>query len=88
LKLTLTSSQTHARVLAQRIKTSTTYTTVVGDQLNIIGPEDSTDMNLEKSTLDTVTRSQLRLAQRVRFRGQRYWVRRGSTFVVGNSIII
>jgi hypothetical protein len=56
LKLTLTSSQTHARALAQRIKTSTTYTTVGGDQLNIIGPEDSTDMNLEKPTLDTVTK--------------------------------
>jgi hypothetical protein len=35
---------------AQRIKTSTTYTTVIGDRLNIIGLEDSTDMNLEKPT--------------------------------------
>ncbi|HEY5041558.1 MAG TPA: hypothetical protein VIK53_06090, partial [Verrucomicrobiae bacterium] len=43
-------------LLAQRIKTSTAYTEVIGDQLNIIGPEDSTDMTQEKPVLNAVVK--------------------------------
>jgi len=54
LNATIATSKTNARLLAQRIKTSTTYTEVIGDQLNIIGPEDSTDMTQEKPVLAAV----------------------------------
>lgn len=47
----IAASKTNARLLAQRIKTSTAYTEVVGKQLNIIGAEDSTDMTQEQPTL-------------------------------------
>jgi hypothetical protein len=52
----IATSKTNARLLAQRIKTSTTYTDVIGDQLNIIGPEDSTDMTQEKPALNAVAK--------------------------------
>ena len=52
----IAASKTNARLLAQRIKTSTTYTDVIGDQLNIIGPEDSTDMTQEKPVLNAVVK--------------------------------
>ena len=51
LNKAIASSKTNARLLAQRIKTSTAYTEVVGKQLNIIGAEDSTDMTQEQPTL-------------------------------------
>src|ERR1035438_7114649 len=47
----IAASKTNARLLAQRIKKSTAYTEVVGQQLNIIGAEDSTDMTQESPTL-------------------------------------
>jgi len=52
----IATSKTNARLLAQRIKTSPTYTDVIGDQLNIIGPEDSTDMTQEKPVLAAVVK--------------------------------
>ena len=52
----IATSKTNARLLAQRIKTSLTYTDVIGDQLNIIGPEDSTDMTQEKPVLNAVVK--------------------------------
>ena len=48
LNAAIATSKTNARLLAQRIKTSTTYTPPVGDLLGIIGAEDSTDMTQEK----------------------------------------
>jgi len=56
LNTAIAASKTNARLLAQRIKTSTTYTDVIGDQLNIIGPEDSTDMTQEKPVLAAVVK--------------------------------
>jgi len=47
----IAASKTNARLLAQRIKKSTTYTEVIGKQLNIIGAEDTTDMTQEQPTL-------------------------------------
>jgi hypothetical protein len=51
LNNTIAATKTNARLLAGRIKKSTTYTEVVGQQLNIIGAEDSTDMTQESPTL-------------------------------------
>ena len=51
LNKAIAASKTNARLLAQRIKTSTAYTDVIGKQLNIIGAEDSTDMTQEQPTL-------------------------------------
>ena len=48
----IASSQSNARKLSKRIKTSTSYTDVIGNQLGIIGPDDSTDMTQEQPTLD------------------------------------
>ncbi|HEY5041211.1 MAG TPA: hypothetical protein VIK53_04355, partial [Verrucomicrobiae bacterium] len=56
LNAIIASSKTNSRLLAQRIKTSTAYTEVIGDQLNIIGPEDSTDMTQEKPVLNAVVK--------------------------------
>ncbi|HEY5232577.1 MAG TPA: hypothetical protein VIK35_03470 [Verrucomicrobiae bacterium] len=56
LNTAIAASKTNARLLAQRIKTSLTYTDVIGDQLNIIGPEDSTDMTQEKPVLAAVVK--------------------------------
>lgn len=53
LNSTITSSQANARALAQRIKKSTGYTTVIGDTLQLEGAEDSTDMTQQKPTLNT-----------------------------------
>jgi hypothetical protein len=52
LNSTITSSQANARKLAQRIKSSTGYTTVIGDTLQLEGVEDSVDMSQQKPTLD------------------------------------
>jgi hypothetical protein len=52
LNLSIAGSQKNARALAQRIKKSLTYTTMIGDQLGIEGPEDSVDMTQQKPTLD------------------------------------
>jgi hypothetical protein len=57
LNSAIAASQTNARKLAQRIKASTAYTEVVGTQLGIIGPDDSTDMTQEQPTLDAATQS-------------------------------
>ena len=56
LNTIIATSKTNARLLAQRIKTSLTYTTVIGEQLNIIGAEDSTDMTQEKPVLNAVAK--------------------------------
>ena len=48
----IASSQANARKLANRIRNNTAYTTVIGNQLGIIGPEDSTDMTQAAPTLD------------------------------------
>jgi hypothetical protein len=53
LNTAITTSQTNARALAQRIKKSLGYTTVIGDQLGIEGAEDSTDMTQQKPVLAT-----------------------------------
>jgi len=47
----IAASKTNARLLAQRIKKSTTYTDVIGKQLNIIDAEDTTDMTQAQPTL-------------------------------------
>jgi hypothetical protein len=52
LNTAIASSQKNARALAQRIKKSTAYTTPIGDQLGIEGPEDSVDMTQQAPTLD------------------------------------
>ena len=39
------------RALANRIKTHPAYTTAIGEQLGIVGPEDTTDLNTAKPTL-------------------------------------
>ena len=56
LNTAIATSKTNARLLAQRIKTSPTYTPPVGDLLGIIGAEDSTDMTQEKTTLNAVAK--------------------------------
>jgi hypothetical protein len=57
LNIAIAASQGNARKLAKRIKSSTSYTDVVGTQLGIIGPDDSTDMTQEQPTLDTGAQS-------------------------------
>jgi hypothetical protein len=52
LSSTIAATQANARKLAQRIKASTSYTDMIGNQLGIIGPDDSTDMTQEAPTLD------------------------------------
>lgn len=47
----------NARALAQRLKRHPAYTPALGEQLGIIGPEDSTDLSESKPTL-TVDESQ------------------------------
>jgi hypothetical protein len=47
----IASSQKNVRALAQRIKKSLGYTTVLGDQLGIEGVEDSVDMTQQKPAL-------------------------------------
>ena len=49
----IAGSQADARALAKRIKVSTGYTTVLGDQLQIEGVEDSVDMTQQAPVLDT-----------------------------------
>jgi hypothetical protein len=48
----IAGSQANARKLAQRIKKSTGYTTVIGNTLQLEGAEDSTDMTQEQPVLD------------------------------------
>jgi hypothetical protein len=57
LNNTIAGSQKNARALAQRIKKSTGYSTVIGDTLQLEGAEDSTDMTQEQPTLDTTAQS-------------------------------
>jgi hypothetical protein len=47
----------NARALAQRIKKSTGYTTAIGDQLQIEGPENSVDMTQQAPVLDTTAKA-------------------------------
>jgi len=47
----LPPAKKNASLLAGRIKKSTTYTEEDGKKLNIIGPEDTTDMTQEQPTL-------------------------------------
>jgi hypothetical protein len=49
----IADSQADARALAKRIKVSTGYTAVLGDQLQIEGVEDSVDMTQQSPALDT-----------------------------------
>jgi len=49
----IATSQDNARKLAKRIKSSTGYTTVIGDTLQLEGVEDSTDMSQQKPALQT-----------------------------------
>ena len=51
------TSTANARALAQRIKKSTGYTTAIGDQLQIEGPENSVDMTQQAPLLDTTAKS-------------------------------
>lgn len=39
------------RAVARRVKSHPGYTTAIGEQLGVIGPEDTTDLNLAKPTL-------------------------------------
>ncbi|MGA2029814.1 MAG: hypothetical protein ABSG87_07055 [Verrucomicrobiota bacterium] len=57
LNTAIATSKTNARALAQRIKRSTAYTTMLGDQLGIEGPEDSIDLTQQKPTLSTVAKA-------------------------------
>jgi hypothetical protein len=57
LNTAIATSKTNARALAQRIKKSTAYTMMLGDQLGIEGPEDSIDMTQQKPTLNTVAKA-------------------------------
>lgn len=57
LNQAIATSQANARQLARRIKTSADYTTVLGDQLQLVGPEDSIDMTQQKPTLNTVAKA-------------------------------
>jgi hypothetical protein len=57
LNQTIATSQANVRKLAQRIKVSTGYTTVIGDTLQLEGAEDSTDMSQQKPVLDAVAQS-------------------------------
>jgi hypothetical protein len=56
LNTSIGSSQKNARALAQRIKKSLAYTTMIGDQLGIEGVEDSVDMSQQKPTLEVVVK--------------------------------
>ncbi|MFA6545989.1 MAG: hypothetical protein WCS99_16335, partial [Limisphaerales bacterium] len=47
----LRSIKTAARALARRIKEHPAYTPALGQQLGIIGPEDTTDLSASKPTL-------------------------------------
>ena len=53
----LTTSKANARALAQRIKKSTGYTDALGQTLQIIGIEDTTDMTQEKPKLQFTVKS-------------------------------
>src|SRR5665213_1236568 len=53
LNTAIATSQGNARALAQRIKKSTGYTTVIGDQLQLEGVEDSVDVTQKKPALTT-----------------------------------
>ena len=53
LNTTIATSQGHARALAQRIKKSTGYTPVIGDQLQLEGAEDSVDVTQKKQAVTT-----------------------------------
>jgi hypothetical protein len=53
----IASTQANARKLAQRIKKSTGYTTVIGNTLQLEGAEDSTDMTQEQPVLDAEAQS-------------------------------
>jgi hypothetical protein len=57
LNNTIAGSQANARKLAQRIKKSTGYTTVIGNTLQLEGAEDSTDMTQEQPVLDAEAQS-------------------------------
>jgi hypothetical protein len=54
---TFKTVKSNARALAQRLKKHPAYTPALGEQLGIIGPEDSTDLTESKPTL-TVDESQ------------------------------
>lgn len=47
----LRTIKTAARALARRLKEHTAYTAALGQQLGIIGPEDTTDLSTSKPTL-------------------------------------
>jgi hypothetical protein len=57
LNNSIAGSQANARKLAQRIKKSTGYTTVIGNTLQLEGAEDSTDMTQEAPVLDAEAQS-------------------------------
>jgi hypothetical protein len=52
----IASSKTNAAQLAQRIKKSTGYTETLGAKLNLVGPEDCTDMTKAQATLHTTVK--------------------------------
>jgi hypothetical protein len=57
LNSAIATSKTNAQQLSQRIKNSTSYTDTIGTQLNLIGPEDCTDMTQAQPTLYTNAKS-------------------------------
>lgn len=50
-RATARTVETNARNLARRIKTHPSYTEAIGQQLGIVGPEDTTDLSQAKPTL-------------------------------------
>jgi hypothetical protein len=53
----IAGSQANARKLAQRIKKSTGYTTVIGNTLQLEGAEDSTDMTQQAPVLNATAKA-------------------------------
>jgi hypothetical protein len=53
LNTTIATSQGQARALAQHIKKNTGYTTVIGDQLQLEGAEDSVNVTQKKPAVTT-----------------------------------
>ena len=53
---TLAASRRNARALAQRIKKSTGFTPALGETLQLVGIEDTTDMTQEKPLLKAVVK--------------------------------
>ena len=56
LSATISDSQATARGLARRIKAHPAYTPVIGDQMGLIGPDDTTDMTQQAPTLNATVK--------------------------------